>query len=144
LVRVQETRIKGDEMISKFIKENSGISLLEVLVSMVILAIGILALAPLIVISMYGNSYSNEVTVANAIVQEQIEQLKNLDVISPLPLHTTTANLYGKYLRETWVNDIATDSLIPPGVYKIKVDVTWVDQKNITRQVNYYSYKMKR
>lgn len=131
-------------MLRKFLKKNSGISLLEVMVSMVILAFGILGLAPLIVISMYGNSYSNELTVANAIAQEQIEQLKNLDEISPLPWHSVNTNLYGSFTRETWVNDSATDSLIPPGVYKIKVEVSWVDQKNLNRQVSYYSYKMKR
>lgn len=132
-------------MIKRFLKsKNGGITILEVMVSMVILAFGILALAPLIVISMYGNSYSNELTVANAIAQEQIEQLKSLDEISPLPWHSVNTNLYGSFTRETWVNDIATDSLIPPGVYKIKVEVTWVDQKNLNRQVSYYSYKMKR
>ncbi len=132
-------------MIKRFLKsKNGGITILEVMVSMVILAFGILALAPLIVISMYGNSYSNELTVANAIAQEQIEQLKSLDEISPLPWHSVNTNLYGSFTRETWVNDSATDSLIPPGVYKIKVEVSWVDQKNFNRQVSYYSYKMKR
>lgn len=132
-------------MIKRFLQnKNGGITILEVMVSMVILAFGILALAPLIVISMYGNSYSNELTVANAIAQEQIEQLKSLDEISPLPWHSVNTNLYGSFTRETWVNDSATDSLIPPGVYKIKVEVSWVDQKNLNRQVSYYSYKMKR
>lgn len=132
-------------MIKRFLQsKNGGITILEVMVSMVILAFGILALAPLIVISMYGNSYSNELTVANAIAQEQIEQLKSLDEISPLPWHSVNTNLYGGFTRETWINDSAIDSLIPPGVYKIKVEVSWVDQKNLNRQVSYYSYKMKR
>lgn len=132
-------------MIKRFLKsKNGGITILEVMVSMVILAFGILGLAPLIVISMYGNSYSNELTVANAIAQEQIEQLKNLDEISPLPFHTITSNLYGTYSRETWVGDSLTDPSIPPGLCKIMVEVSWVDQKNINRHVSYYSYKMKR
>lgn len=136
-------RFKGEKMIRKLMNEKGGLSLLEVMVSMVILAFGILSLAPLIVVSMYGNSYSNDLTVANAIAQEEIEQLKNLDAISPLPFHTLVSNMYGKYVRNTWVNDVASDSTIPPGVYKIKVQITWVDHKNLSRQVDYYSYKMK-
>lgn len=126
------------------LKSGRGITLLEVMVSMVILAFGILGLAPLIVISMFGNSYSNEVTTANAIAQERIEQLKEVDTFASLPLQETTSGLHGKFTRATTVDDNTTDASVPAGVYRIKVDVNWSDQKGLSRSVNYNTYKAKK
>jgi Tfp pilus assembly protein PilV len=120
-----------------------GITLLEVLVSMVILAFGILGLAPIIVISMYGNSYSNEITTANAIAQEKVEQLKDVDSFSPIPWSEVVSGVNNKYTRTTTIDDSTTDASIPPNVYKITVNVNWTDQKGLARTVNYYTYKAK-
>ncbi len=128
----------------RFIKSGKGITLLEVMVSMVILAFGILGLAPLIVVSMYGNSFSSEVTTANAVAQERIEQLKEVDTFASLPLQETTSGLHGKFTRVTTVDDNSTDTSIPSGVYRIKVDVSWSDQKGLSRSVNYNTYKAKK
>lgn len=131
-------------MLRNFLKYQKGITLLEVMVSMVILAFGILGLAPLIVISMYGNSFSNEVTSANAIAQERIEQLKEVGTFSSLPLQEVVSVLNGRFTRATTVEDNATDSSIPLGVYRIAVDVSWTDQKGLSRTMSYYTYKTKK
>jgi len=129
---------------TRYFRGNSkGITLLEVMVSMVILAFGILGLAPLIVVSMYGNSYSNEVTSANAVAQERIEQLREVASFSPLPWHQVSAGVHGKFTRTTVVDDNTTDGSIPAGVYRITVDVSWTDQKGLSRTVSYYTYKAK-
>jgi len=131
-------------MLRNFLRCQKGITILEVMVSMVILAFGILGLAPLIVISMYGNSFSNEVTSANAIAQEGIEQLKEVGTFSPLPWQEVASVLDGRFTRATTVEDSTIDASIPPGVYRITVDVGWTDQKGLSRGVSYYTYKAKK
>jgi len=120
-----------------------GITILEVMISMVILAFGILGLAPMMVISLYSNSYSSEITTANALVQARMEQIKSATSFSPLPWYTQETQLYNIYTRETRVDDRITDGTIPLGVYRIRVSVSWADQKGIARSINYYTYKMK-
>jgi Tfp pilus assembly protein PilV len=121
-----------------------GISLLEVMVAMVILAFGVLGLAPMIVISMYGNSYSNQVSVADAIAQDRLEELKTLTEINPVPYCQTVNDIHGTFTRETLVGDATIDASIPNGVYRIQVNVTWTDQKQLPRSVSYFTYKAKR
>lgn len=128
----------------RYLKRGKGLTLLEVMVSMVILAFGILGLAPLIVISMYGNSYSNEVTSANAIAQERIEQLREASSFSPLPWQEVVSGVHGSFTRTTTVDDSTTDGSIPTGVYRITVNVNWSDQKGLSRTVSYYTYKAKK
>jgi len=41
------------------------------------------------------------------------------------------------------VDDNTTDGSIPAGVYRITVDVSWTDQKGLSRTVSYYTYKAK-
>jgi len=125
-------------------RDRKGITLLEVMVSMVILAFGILGLAPLIVVSMYGNSFSSEVTGANAVAQERIEQLKEVDSFSSLPWQESISGLDGRFTRAVTVDDSTTDASVPGGVYRIKVDVGWADQKGLSRSVSYYTYKAKK
>ena len=57
---------------------NKGFSLIEVLISLVILAIGFLAIAGMQVTSIRGNSFSNRVTQATILAQDKLEELKNL------------------------------------------------------------------
>ncbi len=121
-----------------------GITLLEVLVAMIILAFGVLGLAPMIVISMYGNSYSNQVSVANAIAQDRLEEIKTWLEVTPIPYSQTVNSIHGTFTRETLVGDATTDASVPNGVYRIQVNVTWTDQKQLSRSVSYFTYKAKR
>ena len=121
-----------------------GISLLEVMVAMVILAFGVLGLAPMIVISMYGSSYSNQVSVADAIAQDRLEEMKTWSEINPGPYSQSVNDIRGTFTRETLVGDATIDASIPNGVYRIQVNVTWTDQKQLPRSVSYFTYKAKR
>lgn len=125
------------------LRDKKGTTLLEVLVAMVILAFGVLSLAPMIVISMYGNSYSNQVTVADAIAQDRLEEIKTWSDVNPIPYSETISSIHGVFTRATLINDVTTDASIPNGVYKIQVDVTWTDQKELPRSVSYFTYKAK-
>jgi type IV pilus assembly protein PilV len=130
--------------LTESLRKEKGISLLEVLVAMVILAFGVLGLAPMIVISMFGNSYSNQVTVADAIAQDRLEEIKAWPAVNPIPYSDTLSNIQGIFTRQTLVNDDSTDASIPAGVYEIQVTVSWTDQKQLPRSVSYFTYKAKR
>jgi len=56
----------------------NGFTLTEVLVGLVILAVGILALAAMQITSTKGGSFSNHLTQATALAQDKLEHLKNL------------------------------------------------------------------
>lgn len=125
------------------LRNRKGITLLEVMISMLILAFGVLGLAPMLVISMFGNSYSNQVTVADAIAMDQFEEIKTWFQVSPLPYTQTVSNLHGIFTRQTQIDDSTTDGSVPPGVYRIEITVNWTDHEQVPRSVTYNTYKAK-
>lgn len=125
----------------KIRKNDKGFTLIEVMISMVILAIGVLGLAPLMVLSIYSNTYSQDLTRATAVAQDRIEQLKDDPNFAVLPFTETTPGIDGIYDRDIRVDDTSTDGTVPAGVYRIKVTISWVDKKGMARSVDYYTYK---
>jgi type IV pilus assembly protein PilV len=126
----------------KIRKNEKGFTLIEVMISMVILAIGILGLAPLMVLSIYSNTYSQDLTQATAVAQDRIEQLKNQGNFLVMPYTETTPNVNGSpYNRSIVVDNTSTDGTVPAGVYRIKVTISWTDDKGMARSVDYYTYK---
>jgi len=120
-----------------------GMTLLEVMIAMIILAFGVLGLAPMIVVSMFGNSYSNQVTIADAIAMDRFEEIKTWYHISPLPYSETINNVQRIFTRQTQIDDNTTDGSIPAGVYRIQVTLSWTDQEEVPRSVSYFTYKAK-
>jgi len=130
--------------LTQSLRNEKGITLLEVLVAMIILAFGVLGLAPMIVISMFGNSYSNQVSVADAIAQDRLEEIKTWSQVNPVPYCQTVNGIRGTFTRKTLIDDATTDASIPNGVYKIQVTLSWTDQKELPRSVSYFTYKAKK
>lgn len=126
------------------LRNEKGITLLEVLVAMIILAFGVLSLAPMIVISMYGNTYSNQVTVANAIAQDRLEEIKTWSEVNPIPYSEIVNNIHGIFNRQTLIDDSSTDPSIPTGVYRIQMTISWTDQEQLPKSVSYFTYKAKK
>ena len=62
------------------VKKSDGFSLIEILVSLVILSFGLLGIAGLQMSSVKGNSFSKNLTQATYVVQERLEFLKNLPI----------------------------------------------------------------
>lgn len=131
------------ENLTKSLRNQKGMTLLEVMIAMLILAFGVLGLAPMIVVSMYGNSYSNQVTIADAIAMDRFEEIKTWYHISPLPYCETVNNVEGIFTRQTQIDDNSTDGSVPAGVYRIQVAVSWTDQEEVPRSVSYFTYKAK-
>src|SRR3989337_1689475 len=63
----------------KVLKDQKGFTLLELLIALVILAIGLLGLAGLHISAITGNVSGFKLSTASAVAQEQIEELKALD-----------------------------------------------------------------
>jgi type IV pilus assembly protein PilV len=61
-------------------RNRKGFTLIEVLVGLVILAVGLLAIAGMLVTSVKGNYFSNQLTQASYIAQDRLEFLKNLPI----------------------------------------------------------------
>lgn len=59
--------------------EQTGFSLLEILIAITILAIGLLALAQMQITSIQGNAFSSRTTDATTLAQDALEQLMTLD-----------------------------------------------------------------
>lgn len=127
----------------KRLQNKRGLSLLEVLVSMLILAFGLLGLAPLFLTNIYSNYYSNNITKANVIAQDKIEWMRNQLSFSPLPWIEVTPNLEDIFTRTARVDVDTTDGSVPSGVYRIRVTVNWKDKAGFNRTVNYYTYKLR-
>lgn len=59
-------------------RNENGFSLIEVLIGLVILAIGLLAIAGMQITSVKGNFFSSNLTQASVLAQDRLETLKNV------------------------------------------------------------------
>jgi prepilin-type N-terminal cleavage/methylation domain-containing protein len=120
---------------------SNGFTLLEALVAMLVLAVGILGLAPMLVVSMQGNQSSREVSEAAYLVQDRIEQFRDQATISPIPFNETVT--IGHYSRVVNVIDQSVDNTIPLGVYQITVTINWTGKEGKSHSTSYLTYKTK-
>ena len=101
------------------LKGSKGLTLVEVLVSMVIFATGLLMLIPMIITSIKGNEWADSTTKATHHIHAKIEEIKNthdwtLGQDSPEGMtRTWTIQDHGSFLK------------------KIIVKMTWVDKNSI-------------
>ncbi|UCD95270.1 MAG: prepilin-type N-terminal cleavage/methylation domain-containing protein [Candidatus Zixiibacteriota bacterium] len=120
-----------------------GVSLLEVMISMIILAFGILGLAPMVVLSIEGNVISRDHTVAANLLKQKVEYYEGLDSILTVPYREYEQGLSNIYSRTTYIKDNSVDTLLPSGVYQIDVVVSWLDNENVKRSTSYSTYILK-
>ena len=114
-----------------FSSGKEGFTLLEVMVSMIIFATGLLMMVPMIVTSMKGNVFADMTTKAAHHIQAKIEEIKN------------TRNFSSGYdnpegMTRTWtVEDFGTR------LKKITVQMTWLDKDSLEHNnivITYESY----
>lgn len=110
----------------------SGLTLLEVLISMVILSISLLLLLNMAMVALDGNDWSNKTTIATQLMQEKLEQLRSTANPSSGEdtalgvVRTWTVTNAGSYLRQvgiaaTW-EDIRANTVIDSLTAYIKTD----------------------
>lgn len=125
------------------IGNNKGISLLEVLVSLLILGFGMLGLAPMIVMSIEGNVISRDHSDVSRLAKEKIEYYEGLGTLPSMPYIELEDSVSNIYSRLTCLRDATVDSLIPAGVAQVDVQLSWVDNHSVNRTVTYSTYILK-
>ncbi len=113
---------------------NNGFTLLEILVAIVLLSIGLLAMASLTVGIMGGNLFSNQLTTATTLAQDKMEENRRLGFSGVAALTESSITGYPEYNRVTTVasiNNPATGN--PAGMNMVTVTVSWdSDQHSVT------------
>jgi type II secretion system protein I len=114
---------------------NAGFTLLESLLALVILSLGLLALARLQISGLQGNAWSRDMTTAVAIAEEKTEQLRNTPFTNIQAESATQVTVSNRnFTKAVTVTDDAPDGLT--GTTKtVRVIVSWQDSKRKTHTV---------
>lgn len=113
---------------------NKGFSLLEILIALVILAIGILAVTGMQITSIRGTSFSNRLSQASVIAQEGLESLKGLPTNDPR-LNTKDYNE-----PDVGIFQRSYRSDRNPEFVTLRYNVSWVEEGS-TRSVSFSTIK---
>jgi len=114
-----------------------GFTLVEVLIGLIILAIGVLAIAGMQITSIVGTSFSNNLTQASVLAQDRLEFLKSLS-LNDARLDTGTYNDVpdiGIFKRSYQANRNAN-----PNFVTITYTVSWLE-KGMTHTVSFRTIK---
>ncbi|RKX25607.1 MAG: hypothetical protein DRP45_05535 [Candidatus Zixiibacteriota bacterium] len=122
------------------VHNEDGSSLLEVLVSLLMITIGVLGMTVLIATSIGGNVTSRDNSVAANLIKEQIEYYQGLDSLPTLPLQLSESALNSRFARITSVFDSVSDTTVPGGLCQIDVLVTWTDNENTPHSRTFSTY----
>ena len=113
----------------RMLQTEKGFTLIEVMIALVLFAVGLLAFAGLEVVALRNSTYSKEYSKANTYAQQKVEELKGVSWASVAGGSDT---LEGKFTRTWTVEETETDMM-----KKVVVNVTWVDPSYGTKQVNF-------
>ena len=133
------------------LKTSHGLTLTEILVSMVIFAIVLLAMTGLMDVIQHNNTYNHQFTVASFLTQAKMEELQNFSFSdanldpttnwTPTTPETLTATglaaTDGRYRRQ-W--KISADTPVA-GLKSLEVRTAWTDGKKKDHEVSYSSAK---
>jgi type IV pilus assembly protein PilV len=107
------------------VKKQKGFSLIEVLIGLILLAIGVLALAGLQASAVRGNFFSNNLTQASYVGQDRLEYLKNI-ALTHADLTAGTHN-DGTTTIAGMVFSRSYTVVVNGGLRTINYTVTWFD-----------------
>jgi len=114
-----------------------GFTLVEVLIGLIILAIGVLAIAGMQITSIVGTSFSSNLTQASVLAQDRLEFFKGLS-LNDARLNTGTYNDppdIGIFTRSYQANRNAN-----PNFVTITYTVSWLE-RGMTRTVTFRTIK---
>lgn len=110
-----------------------GLTLVEVLIAMVMLSIALLGMAALITSILTGNAYSNRLTTATTLAQEEMEDIRRIGY-SGVSAGTENYGSISGYALFKRTTGVAADSP-DPGMKTITVTVFWdSDAKSVELQ----------
>lgn len=118
----------------------SGLTLLEVLVSLIILSIGILGLGPMVVLSIDGNNISEDMMTVSNLAKDKIEEYENLAVLPSMPYEESETDIEGIYNRYIVLYDNSSDTSLSDNLCQLKVVIAWEDKSGQIRSTTYSTY----
>ena len=108
----------------------NGFSLIEVLIGLVLLAIGLLAIAGMQITSVRGNFFSSNMTQASVLAQDRMETLRNTPFADPA---LTVGNHNDGVIPGTIFSRDYIVGVVPgTGMLSIAVRVSWRDTTDHT------------
>ncbi len=113
------------------VNSESGFSLLEVMIALVILGFGLFGTAMMQLTAIQGNAFSMKISEADALIASKVEQYKHMkfeDIESEskdVKIHPSDPNVYK-------IQTVVTDNTPLPNLKTVKVQVTWQDKGNHT------------
>ena len=106
--------------------KSKGFTLIEVLITLVILAVSLLALAALMGTTTKSNSYGSHITEAATFAQDKLEELRAIPWKN-VPIGDTDDQKSGS----TGINYVRHLEIQPEGNLKtIRITINWVDRTN--------------
>lgn len=127
----------------RHVRCRSGITLIEILAAMLVLSIGVLAMAPMMVLSVTGNRFSEDVTTVAAAAQRTIEEKIAQGTFATMPFQEISYAGDSTYRITTLVTDQTVDPDVPANVYEVSVTVNWMDDSGVDRNLSFITYMSK-
>jgi len=115
--------------------------MVEVMAAMIIAAVGILALAPMMVVSIQGNGLADDLTSATMQAQTTLETLKQQNPLPSIPYQNTIVDSASGLTRHVAIDNQASDGAIPLGMNRLSVTVTWTDKRGVDRSIAYSTFR---
>ena len=109
-------------------KGQKGFTLIEVMMGMVIIAVGLLLLLPMMVTSMQANDFARGSTEASMLIKDKMEDLKNTS------LPTSGVDTVGTVARSWTVTDLGNNLL------QLDVNIAWTDRNDRNHNNTVTSY----
>ena len=106
------------------VTNENGLTILEVLIAIIILSMSLLLLLNMAMVALDGNDWSNKTTIATQLMQDKLEQLRNVPNLTSSASGADTA----ASVSRNW-----TVSSVGSHLRKVVVRVTWQDIKDSSK-----------
>jgi prepilin-type N-terminal cleavage/methylation domain-containing protein len=117
------------DQVKRMLQTEKGFSLIEVMIALVLFAVGLLAFAGLEVTAIRNSTYSKDYGKGNTYAQQKMEELKGTAWAS---LSAGSETLEERFTRTWTVVETETNLM-----KQVAVHVTWVDPSYGTKQVTF-------
>ena len=125
-------------MIMKTLSNKKGFTLVEILVALTLLATALLGMAGLTAALVQGNNFSNKLTMASTLAQDQMENMTQLGYANTPTTDTTSTENYNSIPNSPFYKRVTTTDVDSPsaGMKTVTVTVFWAaDAHSVSPQI---------
>ena len=113
-------------------RDESGLTLIETLISLMIFSVGMLGISRLTTVIIYGNTLSQQITMATIVAQDKVEALHNTSYDA---LKSQTENIVTESQRHYTCKTEVSNNTPQLGMKTVSVTVSW-RRNNTDRHVS--------